>query len=90
MTMATTTRGSSAGAMPTNQLSLPFSFSAVPGFAGYVDAGDAAAVPVPFCTTPSSTSRTRPAVVLLTACISFVGEAEKLRSPLALFTLSTR
>ena len=46
MTMATTTRGSSAGAMPTNQLSLPFSFSAVPVLPATSMPGMAAAVPV--------------------------------------------
>lgn len=75
--------------MPTNQLSLPFSFSAVPVLPATSMPGMAAAVPVPFCTTPS-TSRTRPAVVFADGLHQFRRRGQKLRSPLALFTLSTR
>ena len=84
MTMATTTRGSSAGAMPTNQLSLPSTFSAVPVLPATCTPSTAAAVPVPLFTTPTSTSRTRLGRASLTACMSLVGWAVKLRSPLAL------
>ena len=74
----------SAGAIPTNQLSLPFSFSAVPVLPATSTPGRAAAVPVPSVTTPLSTSFTRLAVSLLTACRNLFGVAVKLRSPLAL------
>ena len=90
MTTATTTPALSAGAMPTNQLSLLLAFSAVPVLPATSTPLICAAVPVPCLTTPLRISRTRFAVSALMEVRSFSGCAVKLRWPLALYTPSTR
>lgn len=66
-----TTPALSAGAMPTNQLSLLLAFSAVPVLPATSTPLICAAVPVPCLTTPLRISRTRFAVSALMEVRSF-------------------
>ena len=85
MTTATTTLGSAAGAIPTNQLSsLPSPRSWVPVLPATATSSKAALPPVPSVTTPFMMSISAAAVSASMACFSFTGMGEKLRSPLAL------